>query len=125
MHWSRDRKARRPQLGVILSIGQNNTHSEKPPFAAAFAAKLPSIEMRSRKGLQFAMAPADLSLLLTGRVMVSCFIQFHLASCTESEKGRLPGLAVSAFPVGVSCGGLPWSRLLDFSEACKRAGLCT
>jgi hypothetical protein len=60
---------------------------------------LPSIEMRSRKGLQFALAPADLSLLLTGRVMVSSFIQFHLASCTESEKGRLPGLAVSVFPV--------------------------
>jgi len=51
-------------LGVILSIGQNNTHSEKPPFAAVFAAKLPSIEMRSRKGLQFAMAPADLSTVI-------------------------------------------------------------
>jgi hypothetical protein len=43
--------------------------------------------MRNRKGLQFASAPADLSVLLTGRVMVSCFIQIHLASCTESGKG--------------------------------------
>jgi hypothetical protein len=74
-------------LGVILSIGQNNTHSEKPPFAAAFAAKLPSIEMRSRKGLQFAMAPADLSLLLTGRVMVSSFIQFHLVLLSQKVAG--------------------------------------
>ena len=44
--------------------------------------------------------------------MVSCFIQFHLASCTESEKGRLPGLAVLVSRFELRVWGLSWLRLL-------------
>jgi len=37
-------------IGAILSTGQNYIHSNKTAvFSAAFAAKLPSIEMRSPK----------------------------------------------------------------------------
>ena len=51
--------------------------------------------------------------------MVSCFIQFHLASCTESEKGRLPGLAVSVSRFELRVWGLSWLRLLPGAQACR------
>jgi hypothetical protein len=55
--------------------------------------------MRNRKGPHLAIAPADLSLLLTGLVMVSCFIQIHLV-LLRHEFLRRDGPAIGALQQG-------------------------